>query len=563
MAYQEQMPELIENNRDPMPSSALGVPIFRAVWLASMSSNFGGLVQAVGASWLMTTLTDSPQYVALVQASTAMPIMLFSLLAGAIADNMDRRRVMICAQFFMLIVSAVLAVCAWYGVLTPWVLIGFTFLIGCGTSLNNPAWQASVGDMVPRHLLPGAVALNSMGFNIARSVGPAIGGAIVAAGGSAAAFATNAVSYIALLAVLLRWQPDVKPRTLPRERIGVAVSAGFRYVAMSPNIRAVLFRSCLFGIAAAALPALLPVVANILITGGPLVYGALLGSFGVGAVAGAISIGRLRRIYSTEWIVRAASVAVLAGTAITGASESLLLTMPALMLAGAGWVLALSTFNVSVQMAAPRWVVARALSFYQMVTFGGMAFGSWFFGYVATHQNISIALFAAAASMAVFLPLGLIRPLQQIENVDLDPLNRWSEPETAVPVESRSGPVVITVEHRIAEKDILSFLHVMNERRRICRRDGFMGWTLLRDLANPQMWIERFHVPTWLDYLRGAQRRTKADAENYEQVQKLHIDGAPAIVHRMVERQPGSMPTGQQPGGRELADPLTDITRAS
>ena len=557
------MPDVLEDTPDSGPSSALGVPIFRAVWFASMSSNFGGLVQAVGASWLMTTLTDSPQYVALVQASTAAPIMLFALLAGAIADNLDRRRVMICAQAFMLIVSALLAICAWYGVLTPWLLIGFTFLIGCGTALNNPAWQASVGDMVPRDLLPGAVALNSMGFNIARSVGPAIGGAIVAAGGAAAAFATNALSYIALLAVLLRWRPDTAQRTLPRERIDLAISAGIRFVAMSPNIRTVLQRSCFFGMSAAAVPALLPVVARDIITGGPLVFGTLLGSFGVGAVAGALSSGRLRKKYSTEWIVRAASVAVLIGTIIIGASTLLLLTMPALMLAGAGWVLALSTFNVSVQMAAPRWVVARALSLYQMVTFGGMAFGSWLSGYVASHHSIPVALFAAAALMAVTSLLAWIRPLQQIENVDLAPLNQWREPAIAVPLEPRSGPVVITVEHRIAEKDIMAFLHVMNERRRICRRDGFLRWTLLRDLGDPQLWIERFHVPTWLDYVRDAQRRTKADVSIFEQVEKLHIDGAPAVVRRMVERQTGSMPTAQPPGGRELADPLTDVTRAS
>ncbi|MEO9876188.1 MAG: MFS transporter [Anderseniella sp.] len=557
------MPDALADKPDSGPSSALGVPVFRAVWFASMSSNFGGLVQAVGASWLMTTLTDSPQYVALVQASTAMPIMLFALLAGAIADSLDRRRVMICAQAFMLVVSALLAICAWYGVLTPWLLIGFTFLIGCGTALNNPAWQASVGDMVPRDLLPGAVALNSMGFNIARSVGPAVGGAIVAAGGAAAAFATNALSYIALLAVLLRWRPATAQRTLPRERIDLAISAGIRFVAMSPNIRAVLLRSCFFGMSAAAVPALLPVVATGIITGGPLVFGTLLGSFGVGAVGGALSSGRLRKRYSTEWIVRAASVAVLVGTIITGASTLLLLTMPALMLAGAGWVLALSTFNVSVQMAAPRWVVARALSIYQMVTFGGMAFGSWLSGYVASHYTVPVALFAAAALMAATSLLGLVRPLQQIENVDLDPLNQWREPAIAVPLEPRSGPVVITVEHRIAEEDIVAFLNVMNERRRICRRDGFLRWTLLRDLGDPQLWIERFHVPTWLDYVRDAQRRTKADVSIFEQVEKLHIDGAPAVVHRMVERQPGSMPTAQPPGGRELADPLTDVTRAS
>lgn len=557
------MPDVLEENPDPVPASAFGVPVFRAVWIASMSSNFGALVQAVGASWLMTTLTDSPQQIALVQASTALPVMLFALLAGAIADNMDRRRVMIFAQVFMLLVSAILAICAWYHLLTPWLLIGFTFLIGCGTALNNPAWQASVGDMVPRSLLPSAVGLNSMGFNIARSVGPAIGGVIVAAGGAAAAFATNAVSYIALLAVLVRWRPNTRLRTLPRERIDLAMSAGVRFVTMSPNIRNVLLRGCLFGMAAAAVPALMPVVASTMIAGGPLVYGALLGSFGVGAVGGVLSSGWLRARFSTEWIVRAASLAVIVGTSITGASGLLVLTMPALMLAGAGWVLALSTFNVSVQMAAPRWVVARALSLYQMMTFGGMAFGSWFFGYVASNQSTSTALYAAAALMAATCLLGLVRPLTQIENVDLDPLNHWSEPATAVRVEPRSGPIVITVEHRIAEENVMAFLHVMNERRRICRRDGFLRWTLLRDLGDPQLWIERFHVPTWLDYVRDAQRRTKADAANYEEVRKLHIDGTPAVVHRMIERQPGSMPSAQQPGGRELADPMTDVTRAT
>ena len=415
----------------------------------------------------------------------------------------------------------------------------------------------------PRSLLPSAVGLNSMGFNIARSVGPAIGGVIVAAGGAAAAFATNAVSYIALLAVLVRWQPNTRLRTLPRERIDLAMSAGVRFVAMSPNIRNVLLRGCLFGMAAAAVPALMPVVATTMVAGGPLVYGALLGSFGIGAVGGVLSSGWLRARFSTEWIVRAASLAVIVGTVITGASGLLVLTMPALMLTGAGWVLALSTFNVSVQMAAPRWVVARALSLYQMMTFGGMAFGSWFFGYVASDQSTSTALYAAAALMAATCLLGLVRPLTQIENVDLDPLNHWSEPATAVRVEPRSGPIVITVEHRIAEENVMAFLHVMNERRRICRRDGFLRWTLLRDLGDPQLWIERFHVPTWLDYVRDAQRRTKADAANYEEVRKLHIDGTPAVVHRMIERQPGSMPSAQQPGGRELADPMTDVTRAT
>lgn len=528
-----------------------------------MASNFGTLIQSVGAAWLMTSLSSSPQQVALVQASVSLPIMLFSLLAGAIADNFDRRRVMLGAQGFMLVVSVALTVCAWADVLTPWLLLGFTFLIGCGTALNNPAWQASVGDMVPRAALPNAVALNSMGFNIARSLGPAVGGMIVAAGGAAAAFLANAVSYVGLIAVLARWQPRIAPRTLPRERVGIAMAAGLRYVAMSPKIRVIMLRAALFGLAASAVPALMPLVARDLVTGGPLVYGGLLGAFGIGAVIGALASGRLRRRLSTEWIVRVASVGLAAGAALIAASTTLLITIPALMLAGAGWVLALSTFNVTVQLAVPRWVVARALALYQMSAFGGLAAGAWSFGLVAEHHGVALALVAAAATQATGALLGFVLPLAPLEDRDLDPLDRWTEPETAVPIEPRTGPVVITIEHRIAEADIPAFLNVMNERRRISRRDGARGWTLLRDLEDPELWIERYHVPTWLDYVRNNQRRTHDDLQNAERLRALRLDRGAPRVHRMIERQTGSPPSARTPTPAELADPMTDPTRAT
>jgi MFS family permease len=542
--------------------SPLALPIFRAVWLASMASNFGGLIQSVGASWMMTSLTASPQMIALVQASTSLPIMLLSLWAGAVADNLDRRKVMLAAQLFMLVVSVTLAVGAWSGILTPWLLLIFTFLIGCGTAVNGPAWQASVGDMVPRSALPSAVALNSMGFNIARSVGPAIGGVIVAAAGAAAAFLTNAVSYIGLIVVLARWRPDLPPRRLPRERLGVAMTAGVRYVAMSPSIRVVLLRAALFGIAAAAVPAMMPLVARDIVAGGPLTYGLLLGAFGVGAVGGAFASARLRRRFSTEWIVRGASIALAAGAALTAATGFLPLTLVALAIAGAGWVLALSTFNVSVQMASPRWVVARALALYQMAAFGGMATGSWMFGLIADHHGPEIALCAAACFQLVGVVAGLWWPVPGISDANLDPQDRWREPQTAVPVEPRSGPIVVTIEHRIAEADIAAFLSAMGERRRIRRRDGARHWTLLRDLEDPQLWVERYHVPTWLDYVRHNQRRTQADAANSEALRRLHIDGADPVVHRRIERQTGSLPNSREPDGRQL-EAMTDPTRSS
>ncbi|MGF7149319.1 MFS family permease [Sphingomonas zeicaulis] len=545
------------------PRAPFRIPIFRAVWLASMASNFGGLIQSVGASWMMIALQGSEQQVALVQSSQALPIMLLSLLAGAVADNMDRRTVMLAAQIFMLVASVALTIFAWMGGLTPWLLLAFTFLVGCGTAVNSPAWQASVGEMVPRPVLPSAVALNSMGYNIARSLGPAIGGVIVAAAGAAAAFLVNALSYVGLIFVLARWRPPAVPRPLPPERIDVAVAAGIRYVAMSPNIRAVLIRAVLFGFAASAVPALMPLVARDVIAGGPLTYGLLLGSFGVGAVAGALNSGRLRRLMSTERLVALASVGLAIGAAGTGVSPWLPLTMAALVLGGAGWVLALSTFNVSVQLAAPRWVVARALALYQMHAFGGMAVGSWVFGFVAEKEDVGTALLAAAGVLLLSAVLGLRLPLPQIETLDLDPTGKWQEPNTAVAVEPRSGPVVVTIDYRIAREDVPAFLAIMSERRRIRRRDGARHWTLLRDLADPELWVERYHVATWLDYVRHNQRRTNADAENSLALRALHRGDEAPRVHRMLERQTGSLPVTREPGPREMADPMTDASRSA
>ena len=551
---------------DSLPAvapSPLKIPIFRAVWFASLASNFGGLIQSVGAAWMMTSLSGSPQMVALVPASTTLPIMLLSLWAGAVADNMDRRVVMLSCQLFMLLVSALLALFAWVGLLTPWTLLAFTFLIGCATAINGPAWQAAVGDMVPRSALPSAVSLNSMGFNLARSVGPALGGVIVAAAGAAGAFLTNALSYVGLVFVLARWRPERAPQLLPRERLGVAMRAGVRYVAMSPKIQLVLLRGAAFGIGASAVSALMPLVARHVLHGGALTFGTLSGAFGVGAVLGALSTGRLRKRFSIETIVRSAALSLAVGTIITGSSSWVVLAVPGYMLCGAGWVLALATFNVSVQMSAPRWVVARAVSLYQMTAFGGMAFGAWLFGTLAEHHGIATALHVAAGTQIAAALIGYLRPLPQTGTDNLDLLNSWQEPQTAVPVQPRSGPVVVTIEYRIPAGSVVPFLTAMSERRRIRRRDGAHGWSLLRDLGDPELWVERYHVSTWLDYVRHNSRRTMADNANSRAIHSLHSGPHPPVVHRMIERQTGSLPLGREPDPREMDDPMTDPNRSS
>jgi MFS family permease len=537
--------------------------VFRAVWIASLASNFGSMIQSVGASWMMVSIAASPTMVALVQASVALPIMLLSLVAGAAADNLDRRKLMLAAQGFMLVVSLVLAAFAWLGLITPWLLLIFTFLIGLGTALNGPAWQASVGEMVPRSELPGAIALNSMGFNIARSFGPALGGLIVAAAGAATAFAVNAVSYVGLILVLARWRPHEEPSALPRETIVNAMGAGLRYVAMSPTIREALARGALFGLGASAMPSLMPLIARDLVQGGAFTYGLLLGAFGVGAVAGAFGSARLRHALSSENIIRCGCIAIALAGAIAGISTILAATLAALMLGGAAWVLALSTFNVTVQLHSPRWVVARSLSLYQMATFGGMAAGAWLWGAIAEHQGLAAAFYASALVLVGCAALGLRLPLADAGDIDLDPMRSWQAPETKVGIEPRSGPVVISIDYRIRAGDRREFLRLMAERRRIRRRDGARHWTLLRDLADPDVWIERFDTPTWLDYIRHNNRMTRDDASVPDRIRALHSGDSPPVVRRMIERQTGSLPADRAPTSRELAEPLTDAHRST
>ena len=312
--------------------------------------------------------------------------------------------------------------------MSPWLLLLFTFLIGCGAAFNAPAWQASVGDMVPRAQLAHAVALNSMGFNIARSLGPAIGGAIVAAAGAAVAFAVNAASYIGLLFVLLRWRPAPHVQLLPRETLGVAIGAGVRYVAMSPDIRNVLLRSFLFGVGASSLMALLPIVVKVRMGGGPLIFGVMLGAFGIGAVAGALASSRVRLRLSTEGIVRTATIVYAVAMVVVAASGMIALSLISLSIAGAAWVLALSTFNVAVQMSAPRWVVARALSLYQMCAFAGIALGSWLWGLIAHIDGVRIALIVAGVALILSALLGFWRALAETHELNLELLQLWKEP---------------------------------------------------------------------------------------------------------------------------------------
>ena len=527
--------------------------IFASIWSASLISNFGSLIQAVGASWLMTSIAPTADMVALVQASTTLPIMLLSLPAGASADIWDRRLVMVIAQAMMLSVAVVLTVCAYNGLVTPWVLLSLTFLLGCGVALYGPAWQSSVGEQVPRADLAPAVALNSLAFNLARTAGPAIGGVIVARAGPPAAFLVNVLSYVGLIVVLVLWRRPRPQRFLPPENVLNAMAAGVRYSRLSPGIRTVLIRGLMFGLLGSSIWALMPLIARDLIGGNAVTYGVLLGAFGIGAVCGALGSTSLRQRRSNELIVRASTLGFGVAGIVTALSSWHALTMAALMLGGACWVLALSTFNVTVQTSSPRWVVGRTVAIYQMVTFGGLAVGSWLSGLAATHFGLVQCLAGSGVAMVLSTLLGRPLPLHQPEGLNLDPSRTWSG-ESRAQLERLidSGPVVVTVEYTIPVDDADRFRSAMRELRRIRRRDGARRWSLMQDIAAPEIWIERYHSPNWVEHLRRHHRFTVADQDIERRVLDFHQGEEPPRVRHLIERQPGD-----EDGGRNaVTDPI-------
>ncbi|AEM41992.1 MFS transporter [Ketogulonicigenium vulgare] len=508
---------------------------YRNLWAGNLGSGFGTMIQAVGAAWLMMALTSSVDMVALVQAANALPVVILSLIGGAIADSYNRRKVMLMTQSFMMVISALLALFALMGWLSPWVLLGFTFLVGCGNALNNPSWQASVADIVQRDQLPMAVSYNAISFNLARSMGPAVGGLIVSTIGPVGAFAVNALTYLGPLTAIGTWKAPQRERTLPPETILPAVMAGLRYVGMSQDLLRIILRSGLFGFGTVILQALMPVVAAQQIGGGPLVFGLLLGSFGVGAVGGAFLGPRIQGRFLSEKIVATVSLIFSAMLVLVALSSQLWMAMPAILLAGGVWVMTLSLFNVSVQMAAPRWVVGRALALYQTSMFAGFALGSWFWGRLAEDFGLMPTFLLAAGTMLLVAATGLIWPMPPRVSRNLEPLNRFQEPTVDLALSPRSGPIVVQIVYTVPPENTDRFLHLMQDRKRIRMRDGARNWTLARDLSATDHWVERYKAPTWTDYIRQNQRITQADAAIGLNLRELFPEGSPPIVTRYLE----------------------------
>ena len=529
-----------QDSQTASPSRGVLAPlrlnVFRALWLANLVSATGTIVQGVGAAWLMTTLAGTPGLVAMVQTATYAPILLLALLAGTLADLWDRRRVLLLAQFWMVLISAGLAWLSGLDLVTPATLLLFTFLIGIGTALTGPAWQASVREIVPQAELPAAVTLNAIAMNFARAVGPAIGGAVVAAAGVGAAFYLNAACTLVLAGALLWWPHHVPSDDLPRERVGSAIVTGLRYVAEASGLRAILARGMVFGLAASAALALLPLVARDRLAGGPLVYGLLLGAFGLGALAGAFAVHRLRRRYGAERVLTVLAGVFGGALLVLGMVPSLLPPVTvALALAGAAWLGSFSTFNIAVQMTTAFWVQARVLALYQATIFGSMAAGSWIWGQVAEVTSLETGYLVAGSLLLLSIALHRRWRLPASEAPDLRP-RQLPEIKLAFPFDREAGPVMVLIEYRVPLANAAVFIQAMEEVGHVRKRDGAWRWHLFQDTADAEHWYEAFTVPSWLHYLRQRRRGTAADEIVLEQARRFLDPGFQPLVRRMIAR---------------------------
>jgi len=525
--------------RNPM-IEALSHTVFRRMWSASLFSNFGQLVQSVGAAWAMTELTGKADMVALVQTATFLPMMLFALSAGAIADTYDRRKVGLAGIGIALIGASLLTLLAWTGHLSPFILLLFTFVIGSGIALFGPSWQASVSEQVPHESVGAAISLNATSYSIARSFGPAIGGAIVAAGGAAAAFLVNAVFYLPMIAVLFLWKRIHEPGRLPPERLNRAVVSGVRYVFHSPSIRVVLIRTVLTGTIGCAFQALMPLIALQLLKGDATIYGVMLGCFGIGAVVGAFAITPLERRLDYERIVQLCSIVL--GLAMLGVSQSgsQVLTGALLAFAGAAWMISVTVFNITIQTVLPRWVSGRALASYQTAIAGGIAVGAWIWGHVAEGFGVATALVIAGGITVLSALLAYVLRLPQVLE-SAEEANLLAEPEVDLALTARSGPIVVEILYNVPRYRARAFYLAMQEVQLIRQRNGGYGWSISRDIADPAVWKERFHCPTWLDYLRQRSRATQAERDSIERANSFHEGDGPPQVRRLLERPFGSV----------------------
>ncbi len=508
--------------------SPLQSSLFRGLWIATIVSNIGTWMQDVGAGWLMTSLTSSPSLVALVEAADSLPVMLLALPAGAIADIVDRRRLLIAVQTYLMLTVTALALLTWLDLTTAWVLLGFTFALGVGTALMMPAWAAIVPELVPVEELQSAIALNSIAINVSRTIGPAIAGVLVAAVGAWLVFALNALSYIGILTVLVRWRREHRKSTLPAERFLTAIRVGVRFVTHTKALQAVLVRGGAFFLFASATWSLFPLIVRRELHQGPEIYGLLLTCIGVGAVGGALLLPRLRARISRDMMVAGASALYALAAVALAWLQNLGLLAVAMLATGMAWIAILSALQVSAQLTLPEWVRARGLAAFVVIFMGGMALGSILWGQVATHIGIPLTLTLAAGGLAAGIAATWHFRLGDHEVLNFAPSMDWPAPVLAETPEPDGGPVMVTIEYRVQDGHRADFVAAMQAVREMRRRNGAYFWQLFHDSEEPARFVECFMDESWLEHLRQHERASVADRELLARAKRYLVEGTAA-----------------------------------
>ncbi|MFD7872846.1 MFS transporter [Streptomyces sp. NPDC059766] len=520
-------------DRTDSPWAPLAARVFRALWIAQLVSNIGSWMQTVGAQWLL--VGHGAALVTLVQTASSLPVVLLALPSGVIADRLDRRSVLLAAQFAMLAVSGALAVLAFTDALSPTVLLALTFLLGCGTALMGPAWQAIQPELVERRRLGQAAALGAVNMNLARAVGPALGGAVVATAGAGWVFAFNAASYLGIAAVLLMWRrpSEVSAPPAAHEGLLAALHAGRRYVWNAPGVRRVLLRTLLFVPGGAALWALLPLTASRSLGLGSGGYGLLLGAVGVGAVAGAFALPRIRRTLGNNGTLAAGAVVFAGVLAVPATVHVPWLVALALLPAGLAWIAVLSTLNAAVQTRLPGWVRARGLAVYLLVFQGGQALAAPLWGAVADWLGLDACLLIAGGTMLLSAATVRRWPLRDAEGINPTSSDHWPSPPLMFEPGESDGPVLVSVVYRVPAEQQALFTDRMHRVARSRRRTGALSWGLYQDGHDPERFVENYLVSSWAEHrAQHHVRLTATDRRFEDEARALLAPGtAPEVTH--------------------------------